>query len=168
VASQQPHAFYQALSTNRAWLEAWISGGGMLEFHGAAYGFDDWSGLPMPGGFTMVYETSEEVSILNATHRIMIHPNNINLAELLDWGYSTHGYLVDLPAGVIRIISHEPSGIPTTVKFGLGDGCVVATEQPLEWGWDGEYSPILENFILHDNCQINNLGYLPMIVKAAP
>jgi len=168
VASQQPLTFYQSLSENRTWFESWINGGGMLEFHGAPYLSDDWSGLPMPGGFSMSYYNSNNVSINDAAHLLSSRPNPISSAELENWGFSSHGYLVDLPADSLEIITHESAGMPMAAKFSLGDGCVVATELTIEWGWDLEYSPILENYILHDDCESNYHLYLSLTMRGAP
>ncbi|MBM4395374.1 MAG: hypothetical protein FJ087_06750 [Deltaproteobacteria bacterium] len=54
VPSDQPLDLYLAVSDNRARIEEWLGGPAwrVLEFHGAASPDGDWSGLPMPGGFT--------------------------------------------------------------------------------------------------------------------
>jgi PKD repeat protein len=103
----------------------------------------------MPGGFTMFYASSNDVTILDYGHNIINDPNPITDAELDGWNSSTHGYLIDLPPGSHPIIAQEPTGEPATAEFGMGLGCVVPTLQTLEWGWDHGYSRILENFILY-------------------
>lgn len=167
VASVQPHAFYQTLSNQRAWFEAWIEQGGMFELNGASYSSDDWGGLPMPGGFTSTWEGSDNVTIRDTLHPILRLPNTISGAELDGWNWSTHGYLVDLPFMADNIIAFEPSGEPATTEFHLERGCVLATEQTLEWAWYWRYSPLLENMILYRRCQ-PFLIYLPLVVKNAP
>jgi hypothetical protein len=167
VASQQPADFYKTLSINRAWFEAWIEAGGMFEFHGACQDTDDWSGLPMPGGFTKAWDPWDDVTIIDYAHPIIVGPNAVSDAEVDHWSASTHGYLVDLPRSANEIIAHEPSGEPATAEFRLGGGCVVATDQPLEWAWYFRRSAILENVIAHQECLPARV-YLPLVLRNWP
>jgi DNA-binding beta-propeller fold protein YncE len=166
VVSDQPNAFYQTLSDQRAWFEAWIEQGNIFELNGASF-TESWPGLPMPGGFTSVVATSDDVTIRDTLHPILRLPNTISGAELDGWNSSTHGYLVDLPPKADNIIAQEPSGEPATTEFHLERGCVLATKQPLEWAWMFRYSPLLENMVLDRRCQ-PFLIYLPLVVKNAP
>jgi len=168
VASVQPLAFYQAISTNRAWFETWINDGGILEYHGAPILANDWSGFPMPGGFSMSYYTTNNVSIISPENLLFKRPNSITDADVEDWKFSTHGYLVDLPAGSFELISHDDEQQPAAVKFDLGQGCVLATLQTVEWGWDRKGSPMLENYIRYDDCQGNYHLYLSLTLNEGP
>jgi hypothetical protein len=168
IASDQTLTFYQAISANRTWFESWISSGGILEFHGASDLTDAWSEETMPGGFSMAYYTTNKVSRNIAGHLLFKRPNLITDVDIEDWGFSTHGYLVDLPTGALELVNHDDAGHPATVKFDSGQGCVLATLQTLEWAWDREYSPLLENFLSYDNCQANYQLYLSISLKSAP
>ncbi|MGB7096822.1 MAG: DUF4350 domain-containing protein, partial [Anaerolineales bacterium] len=168
VASMQPLAFYQAMSANRTWFETWIGAGGILEIHGAPLLSDDWSGLPMPGGFSMSYYTTNLVSINNAEHLLFKRPHLITDAEVENWGFSTHGYLVDLPTGTLELVNHDEEGQPAAIKFKFGQGCVLATQQTLEWGWDTENSPMLDNYLRYDNCHGDYHLYLSLAMNGQP
>jgi hypothetical protein len=168
VASDQPLAFYQAISTNRAWFEAWINAGGILEFHGATRIGDDWSGQLQPGNYDMTFYLAEAVSINEPGLTLFNRPNPITDAELDNWEISLHGYFENIPAGSSELVSHDAEQQPAAMKFDMGQGCVLATLQTLEWAWDREYSPLLENFLSYDNCQANYQLYLSISFKNGP
>src|SRR5262249_12115484 len=52
VAGDQPSIFYLTLSQRSAQIDAFVSGGGVLEYHGAGWGFNagDASLVTLPGG----------------------------------------------------------------------------------------------------------------------
>jgi hypothetical protein len=165
VVSDQPHALYQAISDNRTWFETWIDAGGILEFHGAAQLIEDWSALPQPGSFRMAYFATNQVTPLNLDLALFNRPNQITSAELDGWNDSVEGYLVNVPIGSIELLYHDPENQPAAVKFDLGQGCVLATLQPLEWAWDREYSRMLENYLRFDNCRADHLQFLSLVVN---
>jgi hypothetical protein len=167
VPSAQEYSFYESLSNQRGWFSAWIADGGTFELHGATTSGEDWSSLPMPGSFTSVFTASDDVTILMPGHEILNEPNPIDETGLDGWGSSTHGYLVDLPPDTENLIAHEPLGEPTFVEFRLGLGCVIATEQPLEWGWWYSDARILENAVLY-RCQPGTRIYLPVVMRNGP
>jgi hypothetical protein len=90
-------------------------------------------------------------------------PNPITGSELDGWDWSTHGYLTSLPPRADNLIAHEPSGQPALVQFRLGAGCVVATEQSLEWAWRWRDSRFLENVVLY-RCPPRHV-YLPLVIR---
>lgn len=166
VESAQPYALYEAVSIQRAWFEPWVAAGGILEFHGATTSSQDWSGLTMPGGFSMAWDPQNDVTAIDYGHPILSWPNVITGAELDGWNTSAHGYLVDLPWLGRVIIVHEPSGEPATAELTLGRGCVLATAQTLEWAWMHGDSAILENVIL-SGCTGSRV-YLPLVTRNYP
>jgi hypothetical protein len=168
VASVQPQNFYQAMSKNRAWFETWINAGGILEFHGAPIIEDKWSGLPMPGGFSMSFYATDLVSISNPEHLLFKRPYLIKNADVEKWDDSVHGYLIDLPDNTLDLVNHDEMDQPAAVKFDLGQGCVLATQQTVEHGWDSKGSPMLENYLFYDNCQANYQLYLSLALKSGP
>ena len=121
----------------------------------------------MPGGFTSAWAPSNDVTILGRAHPVVNRPNLITDAEVDGWNSSTHGYLIDLPGSANNIIAHEPTGQPATAEFRLGSGCVLATEQTLEWAWMRGYSHLLENSILHPRCELARI-YLPLTLRSWP
>lgn len=148
IASCQEYVFYQSLEANRAWFEAWITAGGIFEFHGATYTSDDWSGLTMPGGFTSSSGLVDDVTIADPLHEVVNVPNVITGPELDGWLYSSHGTLTGM-ASFDLIIVDAATLEPVAVEIGFMGGAVVATMQTLEWGYARGYSPILENFIYY-------------------
>lgn len=151
VASQQPDTFYVKVSANRAWFESYIANGGVLEFHGASYFVDDWAGLTMPTGFTCVPQDvnwTNSVSIQHAGHPVVLIPSIITDAELDNWSYSTHGYLIDLLPGYDEVLRHDYASEPCMAVQGYGDGWLIATMNTLEHGYGMGYSTILENVLL--------------------
>ena len=168
VASEQQLAFYQAISANRAWFESWINAGGFFELHGATLLSENWATLPMPGGISMSYYTTNDVTLNYPGHALFIHPNLITPAELEDWGFSLHGYLVDLPEDSLDLVIHNDADQPAAVKFDLGQGCVLATQQTLEWAWDHEYSRLLENYIRFNDCSANFQLFFSLALNNSP
>ena len=168
VASEQQLAFYQAISANRVWFESWINAGGFFEFHGATLLSENWATLPMPGGFSMSYYTTNDVTLNITEHALFKRPNVITPAELEDWDFSSHGYLVDLPEDSLDLVIHNDADQPAAAKFDLGQGCVLATEQTLEWAWDHEYSRLLENYIHYDDCSANFQLFFSLAVNSSP
>jgi hypothetical protein len=168
VASDQPQAFYQAVSANRTWFETWVNAGGILEFHGSALLSESWMGLSMPGDFSMAYFETDLLSIKDTQHTLFKQPNLISEDEIDQWGFSSHGYLTGLPSQSVELITHDEASQPAAMVIEQGMGCVLATMQTLEWGWDHEYSRILENFLSYDNCQANYQLFLPVSIKSGP
>jgi hypothetical protein len=167
VPSTQTYPFFQALSTYRSWFGTWIRDGGTFELHGATYINEDWSGLPMPGGFTSAWYTGDDLAILAPDHHLFNEPNPITGAELDGWYYSTHGYLTGLPPAARSLIAIEGLGEPALVEFRMGLGCVVASEQTLEHGWKGHDSRLLENVVLY-RCPPIVPVYLPLVLRSGP
>jgi hypothetical protein len=169
VASGQPYSFYEALASSRAWFEDWIEEGGMFELHGAAFTQgDDWEGLVMPGGFSHVWNLYNDVAIEGDSHDLLNKRINITDAELDGWTYSTHGYFDSLPPRANVIISHGLNNFPVATEFLKGKGCVVATDQPLEYAWDQGFSYILENFVLYNRCSGFSITFLPSVFSSSP
>jgi hypothetical protein len=167
VASGQPYAFYQTISSNRAWFEGWIASGGIFELHGATDLANDWSGLPMPGGFSMAWDPTDDVTLRDTAHPIATTPYAISGVELDGWGNSAHGYLTDLVSVSSEIVVHEPARKPAIAEQLMEDGCILATTQPLEMAWDQGDSRILENMILDRECQPIRT-YLPVVLRNYP
>ncbi len=149
TASQQPYSFYQAIENNKAWFEAFISGGGVFEMHMAVWSSDDWSGLIMPGGFTSEEDMFNDVAIEDPLHDIFNIPNLITDAELDGWNSASHGFVRNIASPYDVLISDPVSGDPAAVEIYFGAGVVIATMQTLEWAYDRGYSPVLENFIFY-------------------
>lgn len=149
ISSQQDTFFYDSIAAHRTRFETYMANGGVLEFHGATYGFWDWSGLPMPTGFTSAFGTSNSVSIQAPGHPILTTPHVIGDIELDDWNYSTHGDLVSLVPGHTEILRNDSTGAPTLAVLDWGAGWLIATMNTLEFGYGNGRSPLLENVLLY-------------------
>ena len=170
IASQQPYAFYQTLSTNRGWFESYVADdGGLLEFHGASHFGDDWSALPMPAGISIapqnVANSDESLTIQMPTHSMVTTPNAINNGDIDNWGYSTHGYFTGTGNPHTVVITEDEFNQPVLVEFPFGKGCVIATMMTLEW-WNSDQR-VLENVLLYE-CECAPPSPLPPLPPSVP
>ena len=149
IASDQDQTFYDRLAFYAEWFEQYVRNGGILEIHACDHGWNGGQWSVMPGGFTHVFSPSDEVDIAYENHPILLTPNLITDEELDGWGWATHGYFESIPDGSNVILTQHSSGYSVFVESIYGDGCIVASMQPLEWGYSQGYSRFLENVILY-------------------
>jgi len=64
--------------------------------------------------------------------------------------YSSHGYYHTYPVGTKEILLDGNTLNPVLVEFEFGNGFIIATNQPLEWNHNLNYTRLLENLILYD------------------
>lgn len=142
ISSDQNETFYSALNAQYNWLEDYVCTGGTLEVHAARLSvFGDWI---LPGGFGHIINATENVDIAEDDHFLLHNPLSIAEVELENWGPATHGYLnCTDEATVILTDGVEP--VLIEARFGLG--YIIATVQPLEWGYENGYSDFLENIV---------------------
>ncbi len=151
IPSDQSYGFYSTVSSFRAWFEAYVSGGGVLEFHGACFFDQDWTGLTMPTGFSCSDQPttySQMVSIHHPGHPLVVKPHVVPDTSLDNWNYSTHGYLTGLLPGHDAVLQNDDFSEPCLAVQAHGDGWVIAAMNTLEWSYYWGHSPILENVIL--------------------
>ncbi|MFW9934067.1 MAG: hypothetical protein ACFFDU_00875 [Candidatus Thorarchaeota archaeon] len=142
ISSSQPVAFYTALTTHRALLEAYVDGGGILEIHAATQSYE-WI-LPFGAGFN--YNLADSIDIIDAFHPTLYHPYLVQEPEFEYWGWSTHGYFNQTTGA--RIILDDGTE-PVFYENASGDGFILATAQTVEWAWWRTHntSMFLENLI---------------------
>jgi hypothetical protein len=145
VASSQDREMFDSLETYKTWWENWVSNGGVLEINGAVFNSENWEGLVMPGDFSCVWAPQDIINITSTWHPMVNYPHYIYDDSLDNWGSSTHGHLTNLID--FYVITTDNSGNPTLSIKRLGDGGIIATIQPLEWGWGYIGCPILENVV---------------------
>jgi hypothetical protein len=150
IASDQDQAFYNGMDAYRWWFEEYVSNGGILEIHAAAWGWHGggWVGL-LPGGLELANYYSDYVTIVDYTHSVVTTPNSITDTELDYWSSSVHGYFYMYPADSHIVIIEDSTQQPVYLEFSYGAGFVVASSQTLEWGYKNRYSRILENSLLY-------------------
>lgn len=92
VPSDQPLGLYEAVAGRREDLESWIKTGRVFELHAATLLSEDWSGLAMPGGFTIEPQdggwASEAVEIGGWPHLVEVIP-----ASDVTWDSQVHSSL---------------------------------------------------------------------------
>ena len=142
ISSDQAVSFYTALESNRNWIESYVKAGGVLEVHAARqFAQGDWV---LPGGFGHIVNGTENVDITDAGHYLLHNPLTITEAELENWNDAAHGYINNTEgASIILTDSIEP--VLIEARYGLG--WIIATVQPVEWGYGLGLSNFLENLV---------------------
>jgi len=150
IASDQDYNFYSSVDAYRSWFEDYVRNGGILEIHAADRGWHggSWMG-PLPGGLGWVSFYEDVVTVMDWAHPLLNTPNKITEGELYYWYFSTHGYFNPYPAEAHVIIVENVWGKPAYLELELGRGVILASSQPLEWGYYQRRSLILENSLLY-------------------
>lgn len=145
ISSVQSVAFYNALETNRTWIESYVWYGGVLEVHAATL-LDNPGEWILPGDFGLVWNTTENVEIADPTHYVLNNPNTINAVDLDNWINSAYGYFNNTDDA--SIILTDGAGEPVLIEQRYGLGYIIATAQPVEYayGYNG-YTDFLENLV---------------------
>jgi thermitase len=150
IASDQDQNFYDAVGNYLSWFEQYVSSGGILEIHAADWA---WHGghwvSPLPGGLTLNTYFSDYATIIDSSHPVLTTPNPISDEELDQWHSSVHGYFSSYPGYSNIVIVEEYTQQPVYIEFQYVRGYIVATSQPLEWGYMNGHSRILENSLLY-------------------
>jgi hypothetical protein len=149
TASAQSYQYYETFANNRDKIEAFVAAGGCFELHGGTFSSNDWDGLVMPGGFSGGYNLVDDVTIMNASHDILVMPNFISDPELDGWLYSSHGLLKDFTLPYNVLIADTSTGDPVAIEVRYNAGSIIASMQTLEWAYAWGYSSILENFVYY-------------------
>jgi subtilisin family serine protease len=148
TASVQSDEFWSALAENKDWFENYVSKGGVLEMHLAAYSGSNSPGKVYPGGFVYAPDLQNTVSIMYPNAPVVNMPNIITDPELDNWSYAAHGNFSTIPAGATVVLTATESGKPVFVGAKLGKGSIIATTQTVEWRAGHGYPAFLENMIL--------------------
>ena len=160
IVSDQPQGFYDELAPQMGKLEDYVRAGRTLEIHAANWG---WGGgvwkTPLPRNVTIAQSYSYYDYVI---------PDNMTLYGT----YSSHGYLLNLPADAEIITVQAPTGMPdytkpSTAVYSLGSGKVFVTGLTIEYSvarGGQEWMDFYEETILR------NLGYsqiapLPQVQK---
>lgn len=168
ILSAQPQSFYDTLQSYVSWFEAYATAGGILEIHAADTMSDTWNGFLMPGSIDAIFGVEEDVRINHPFHPTLVNPNNITDAELDNWLNSAHGYFNQYPANAKKIMLYKNTTDPVFLEIPYGTGYILASYQPLEWGYNKSYSLLLENVLLYCPIQIDvAVGILNSAVSPA-
>lgn len=143
ISSVQRSSFYTQLQANIGWFESYVAAGGILDIHAATFGEQPL----LPGGFRIVNNPSDAVTIVDTDHPVVTIPHIITDAELDGWNFSVHGYISVVPAGAQEILEVTASGLPCAMELNFGLGRIFVTNQTVEWT-RASYN-YLENTILY-------------------
>ncbi|MFB3897577.1 MAG: kelch repeat-containing protein, partial [bacterium] len=147
IASDQSSTFYATYLANTAKFDSYVANGGILEFHACSFGWNDGNFLgPLVGGVTINWVYENYNSITDAAH-----PAVHGVPDLIYGSSASHGDFDNLISGTDIITRELNRNQPTLIEYKYGTGRVLASTQPLEYGYayDQESGPILNNLILH-------------------
>ena len=148
ISNQQPLAFNNVVSVNKAWFDSFVDAGGILLLGLAHFLVDSPVGLPMPGGYEFLGLGSNDfVTIVDPEHQLFTIPNLISEGELQGWLNSSHGDL-NTPLGSMALVLNADSTTgPALAEMPLGNGWIIATTQPYQWS--GASYNFAENLVLY-------------------
>jgi V8-like Glu-specific endopeptidase len=153
ISSDQNQQFYDRLAANATWFEDYVANGGILLLSTCdwAWGGGHWDESYLwPGGLNRTHVYFNNVSINLHHHPVLLTPSIIEDDELDDWNSASHGYYISYPNETQEILLDPITLNPVLVELEFGDGFIVATNQPLEWNHNLNYTRLLENLILYD------------------
>jgi len=93
IPSDQTRSFYETISRNREKIQEWLEARNILEFHGACEESEDWSDLPIPGGFART-PLREDASDQFKLSKYPLLKDVLKLADVV-WDEQ----IISLPAG---------------------------------------------------------------------
>jgi len=164
IAAAQTQAFYNNLfpgGTIHPSISSWVSNGGILSANladnasGPGNG-GSWDGYVFVGGVTKVTSFSDDNQIAAPLQPIVrgsasCPGGNCSrifdagaLDDLDDWGSSSHGFLTNLPAGTLPILTDENAN-PVMIQYSFGKGLVVASMTSTEWRYVGDFGTLPQN-----------------------
>lgn len=151
IASDQPTWTYNNFISSKDKIANYVYNGGVLVAHATDRGWQDgyWSSSFLPMGVTHVNNYNNALSIVDSSSPIV---NGITDAQLDGWGYSTHGYFTNVPAGahIIIGITGNPTGYPTYIEYSYGSGKVLATMETIEWPWKMNFGEAQKNLLRNE------------------
>lgn len=131
VPSDQPTSYYSTLAGQSAKLDAWVTAGGILEFHAAGWGWSDGDAslVTLPGGTRIHYHLAPMNEVLDPTHSLV--------AGVQDpFSGRSRAYFSRVPWNAAQVTADD-LGRTNLVVYPFGTGTVVAGCQPYEW----DYTP---------------------------
>jgi len=151
ISSDQRDWSYNNIIAQKTKLANFVSAGGVLVAHACDEGWQSghWGSSFLPGG---VYHRcywhpfydggvlDNHPHIVMSGHPIVTTPHVLTDGNLDNWGYSTHGYFINLLPGTNTII-RDSEGRPIYIEYQYGAGLVLATMMTMEYAdpdnnWD--------------------------------
>ncbi len=147
ISSDQPQSFYDTLApyiSPGGKLYNWTMAGGILDFHGACWGWQgsDWTiSFTLPGGVSAYPYYSNDVTVV--PQPIPLPPalgpyyGPLGDPDVDNLNYATHGYFYKALSAsakyAITIVVEGDKAKPCYVLYKFGKGVIIANMQPLEW-----------------------------------
>jgi hypothetical protein len=153
ISNDQPQTFYDNYALNQDRFEEFVRQGGTLLWCacdlGWNYGSMTEAGLSLPGPIGVVYSLGQTNIVANSEYQLLL-----GLEDTLSGNYASQEYFQDLPYGALTYLT-DTDGHPTLAGYGLGNGWVLVSGQPLEYNYDrrdvyniGDLLPRLLRFLL--------------------
>lgn len=149
IPSTQDQTYYDTLYDARAKLAEFVAAGNVLAGHVGDAGAPcttEWMDPFLPDAVTKETEHLDSIEIVAGGHPVV---DGLADADVSGWNYSTHGRFTSYPAdaSVVMGVAGNPGDEPTYLEYPHGNGVVLATMMPLEWG--GSDRRVLENEVAY-------------------
>jgi hypothetical protein len=138
IAGDQPTSFYTTYALNKTLFDAYVNQGGEIEWHLAGFGWNrgDSTQVVLPGGVAV----KGLASYLSENYvALPSHPFAAGISSPFSGTYASHGSFQNFEAisGLQTVTTQGPNEgyWPTLIVYSYGKGCVVASTQPLEYGF---------------------------------
>jgi hypothetical protein len=160
--SEQPSTFYVNYANNLSKFENYLSTGGVIQFHCAAFSGSRIPNLPFPVGMQTLAALALDFN--NYTNN-PFHPIVNGLSDPLWGNYASHEAFENLPAGA-DIIVVNGAGLPTTVEYGIGLGRMIVTGMAWEYNYNLGHSS--GNLLPRALAYSYGLAFLPQWLSLSP
>ncbi|MEQ8475031.1 choice-of-anchor D domain-containing protein [Fulvivirga sp.] len=118
-------SYYDAISTNVAKFEDFVSNGGIVQYQLATQG----SNVSIVDGVQVIYGSQENFNVfIDGTHPVVK-----NAVNPLEGSLANHAVISNLPASAIIITQTQDSDEVTTAEYKYGSGTVLVTG--MTWGF---------------------------------
>ncbi len=153
ISNDQPQIFYDSYAVNQDRFENFVREGGTLLWCacdlGWNYGSITEAGLTLPGFITTRYSLDQVNIVTNSEYQLLS-----GLSDTLHGNYASQEYFENIPYGAIAYLT-DTDGRQTLIGYGLGNGWVIVSGQPLEYNYDrrdqyniGDLLPRIVSFLL--------------------
>ncbi|MCP4536159.1 MAG: hypothetical protein GY832_03345 [Chloroflexi bacterium] len=159
IPSVQNTSYYSTYDANISKFETYVTNGGILEFHGATYGY-----APLlPGGVLNFYDTNNDNYVEEPDHPLVSLVEDV-VPNPFPGGAASHNYFSNTITGTTIICTQGEvsGGNPTLIEYPYGDGFVIASGQTMEYYYPRQSGAglILPNMILYAYSRATGLAML--------
>ncbi len=134
ISNDQPQAFYDSYAVKQDRFENFVREGGVLLWCacdlGWNYGSITEAGLTLPVSVMVNYSLDQINVVTNSGYQLLS-----GLDDTLHGNYASQEHFDNIAYGAIAYLT-DTDGRPTLIGYGLGDGWVIVSGQPLEYNYD--------------------------------